>query len=75
MDNMMLQLIEPNHHFNFACLIIHKVACLGAQIVGKIGHVLDDDKLIVIPVIVTDVREVILNDNYAIENREEKRKY
>jgi hypothetical protein len=47
----------------FTCLIIHKVACLGAQIARRISHVLDDDKLIIIPVIDTDVREVIVNDN------------
>jgi hypothetical protein len=31
--------------------------------VRRVGHVLHDDKLIVLPVLGTDVREVIVNDN------------
>jgi hypothetical protein len=63
MEETMMQLFKPNHHFNFARLVIHKVACRGAQIMRIVGHVLDDDKLIIIPVIGTDLQEVIVNDN------------
>jgi hypothetical protein len=67
-NKVILKFVQTNHHFDFACIIIDEMTCFCSKIMLRIGHVFNNNPLIIIPMSVVSVGEIVFNNRNIINN-------